>query len=350
MRGPSDLVRIYGRGLAGLCWVMVVAWFALLILVPQVTMVDQSLWRLEQPKDAAQLTLEIDRLYNEMSVMQLDRQAASGATASALDTKIAATRAAIGHMETQEIRPVKVYGPENYTRMSGFHAEIFFRTLLYAALTTVIALLVCYPIACAAAFAGRATTTVAILTALTVPYAINELLRTYAFLMVLDYHGVLNQALAALGLIDLSKEQAIPFLEYQGSVFAGMVYAYVLFTVFPIYNALESLDRAQIEAARDLGASSLRTHLRVIVPHAKPGLAVGAIMVFMLSAGSYAVPRILSRGLGGDWFTQLIYRQFFEAHNWNIGSAYSVALLVACLVFVATVMRLARVGLADMVR
>lgn len=350
MSGPSDLVRIYGRAFAAACWVLVFGWFTLLVLVPQVTMVDQSLWRMEQPKDAAQLTLDIDRLYNDLSVMKLDRADAPADKQAALDARIAETQAAIKEMETRETQPRKVYGPENYTRMSGLHAEIFLRTLAFAALTTLIALVVCYPIACAAAFAGKATTTAVILTALTIPYAINELLRTYAFLMVLDYRGVINTALSWIGIIDLDRDQAIPFLESQAAVFAGLVYAYVLFMVFPIYNALESLDKSQIEAARDLGASSLRTHWRVIIPHAKPGLAVGSIMVFMLSAGSYAVPRILSRGLGGDWFTQLIYRQFFDAHNWNIGSAYSVALLIACLVFVALVMKITRVGLKDMVR
>jgi spermidine/putrescine transport system permease protein len=346
----SDLVRIYGRGFSGLCWLLVLGWFLLLVLVPQVTMLDQSLWRLEQPKDAAQLSLDIDRLYNQLSVMKLDRQAAAGEKATALDANIAATEARLREMETREVRPRKVYGFDNYTRMSRLHFEIFIRTLLYSALTTLIALCVCYPIACAAAFAPKAATAAIILTALTVPYAINELLRIYAFLMVLDYRGVINTLLDWLGVIDLARDQSIPFLEHQGAVFAGLVYAYVLFMVFPIYNALESLDRSQIEAARDLGASSIRTHWRVIIPHAKPGLAVGATMVFMLSAGSYAVPRILSRGLGGDWFTQLIYRQFYEANNWNIGSAYAVGLLLACLAFVALVMRIARVGLRDMMR
>ena len=75
------------------------------------------------------------------------------------------------------------------------------------------------------------------------------------------------------------------------------VYAYILFMVFPVYNTIETLDPNQIEAAKDLGASTLRTHLRVVLPHAKPGIAVGSIMTFMLTAGSIAVPGLVGPGL-----------------------------------------------------
>ena len=94
-----------------------------------------------------------------------------------------------------------------------------------------------------------------------------------------------------------------------------MAYAFILFMVFPIYNMVETLDTNQIEAARDLGAPSWKIHWRIILPHAKPGIAVGAIMTFMLSAGSYAVPYIITRGVAPPWFTQLIYNKFFESAN-----------------------------------
>jgi spermidine/putrescine transport system permease protein len=151
-------------------------------------------------------------------------------------------------------------------------------------------------------------------------------------------------------LVDLERRQWVPFLEYPGATFAAMVYAYILFMVFPIYNTVQTLDPNQIDAARDLGASTWRIHRRVVIPHAKPGIAVGCIMTFMLSAGSYSVPQIMTRGLGGDWFSQLIYRQFFEANNWNIGAAYAFALLLACILFIFVVMRVAGVGIRDIAR
>ena len=113
-----------------------------------------------------------------------------------------------------------------------------------------------------------------------------------------------------------------------------MIYAYVLFMIFPIYNTIDTLDKNQVEAARDLGGSIWKIHTRVVIPHAKPGIAVGSIMTFMLSAGSIAAPEIVGRGLHPDWFSQLIYRRFFEADSWNQGSAYSLALLIACIAFI----------------
>ena len=134
-----------------------------------------------------------------------------------------------------------------------------------------------------------------------------------------------------------------------GAVLVGMVYAYVLFMVFPIYNAIESLDRAQIEAARDLGAGWPRIHRRVVIPHAKPGIATGCIMTFMLAAGSYAVPALLGSP-GSRWFTQIIYDWFFEGGNWHMGAAYAFVLLLICMGFIMIMMRVFKVGVGDIAR
>lgn len=88
----------------------------------------------------------------------------------------------------------------------------------------------------------------------------------------------------------------VPFPESGSGVFIAMVYAYILLVVFPLYNVLETLDMNQVEATRDLGASTWNLHRRVVIPHARPGIAVGCVMTFMLSAGSYAVPHIMTRG------------------------------------------------------
>lgn len=244
----------------------------------------------------------------------------------------------------------RVYGLSNYTRMSSLHVYIFARTIVYAMLVTVLSLIVCYPIAFVAAQMVTGERAALLMLGLVVPYAINELLRIYAWLMILDYQGVINSVLNWIGVVDFAKNQSIPFLQSPAAVFAAMVYAYILFMVFPIYNTLETLDRNQIDAARDLGASTWKLHWRVAIPHAKPGIAVGCVMTFMLSAGSYSVPQIMTRGQGGDWFSQLVYRQFFEANNWNIGAAYAFSLLIVCLVFVFLVMRLMGVGIREIAR
>ena len=96
------------------------------------------------------------------------------------------------------------------------------------------------------------------------------------------------------------------------------------------------------------GAGTWRVHWRVIIPHSKPGIAVGCIMTFMLAAGSFSVPHIITRGLQPKWFTQLIYDKFFESSNWNLGSAYSFTLLVICILFIMIVMAIFGVKLRQL--
>jgi spermidine/putrescine transport system permease protein len=129
-----------------------------------------------------------------------------------------------------------------------------------------------------------------------------------------------------------------------------MIYAYILFMVFPIYNTVETLDNSQIEAARDMGAPTWQIHRKIVIPHAKPGIAVGCIMTFMLSAGSYSVPAIMTRGTAEPWFAQLIYNKFFESSNWNAGSAYAFTLVITCVVFVSLMMRVFGVGIKDIAK
>jgi spermidine/putrescine transport system permease protein len=119
--------------------------------------------------------------------------------------------------------------------------------------------------------------------------------------------------------------------------------------IFPLYNAIESLDKNQIEAARDLGAPWWRIHLEVVMPYAKPGIASGCTMVFMLSAGSLAAPQFLG-GPNTLWFTSIVYDFFFQGFNWPRGAAYAFILLTACIFFVMAMLRLFKVSLGETIR
>ena len=152
--------------------------------------------------------------------------------------------------------------------------------------------------------------------------------------------GPLNFGLIGLGII----ETPIRWLSGFRSIVIGLVYTYVLFMLFPLYNAVQSLDTNQIEAAQDLGSPWWRIHWRVILPHSKPGIASGAVMVFMLSAGSILVPTLLA-STTSRWFTEIIQQWMFESQDWNTGSAYAFLLLLLCTVFVTVVMRIFRVSL-----
>ncbi|WP_445681677.1 ABC transporter permease [Radicibacter daui] len=292
-----DLYRRFGGGLTTLMVALVVFWIIMLVVLPQLLMIDFSF--------------------------------------------------------RPNLPPSKIGGPDdvhswaNYATLfrNQVHLTIFFKTIWASSLVTFITLIVCYPMAYYLAQVAKPQRTAQMLLLLVIPFWINEILRTFAWWIIFAYAGPLNGLLTALGILD----QPFRWMSGNGVVIVGMVYAYILFMVFPIYNALESLDRNQIDAARDLGSGWLRVHRRIAIPHAKPGIATGCIMTFMLAAGSYAVPALLGSP-GSRWFTEIIYNWFFEGGNWNQGAAYAMILLLLCLFFILLMMKLFRVGLADIAK
>jgi spermidine/putrescine transport system permease protein len=242
--------------------------------------------------------------------------------------------------------PEDVYTLKNYIVLfsTPLHRAIFLKTIWSSVIVTGVALAICYPIAFYIAKVAKGARLSWILMGLIIPYWINELLRIFAWQLILADKGILNQFLLLLGIIS----DPINFRAGNGAVIMGMAYAYVLFMVFPLYNAMESLDRNQIDAARDLGSSRLRIHWRIVIPHAKPGIAVGCIMTFMLAAGSIAAPQLLGSP-SSFWFTQIIYTNF-ETANWNQGAAYAMVLAVLCLVFIMVMLKIFKVSLKDLAK
>lgn len=252
-------------------------------------------------------------------------------------------------------------GPEDYYTLENYLAlvrgtdlstwtfpndfRVFIRTIWGAALVTALSLVVCYPIAWYVAKLARPQQAALLLLLMVIPFWVNEILRTFAWYIILAYQGPLNALLLALGIL----EKPVRWLSGSGGVLIGMVYAFLLFMMFPLINALETLDMNQVEAAEDLGAPWWQIHRRIIVPHAKPGIAVGCIMVFVLAASSYIVPALLGSP-GTRWFTETIYVWFFEGQNWPRGSAYAFILLGLCIGFIMLMMRIFKVGLADIAK
>ncbi len=225
----------------------------------------------------------------------------------------------------------------------------FIRTLLTSFVVTGLALMVCYPIAYYLAKVATSRWLNVLMLGLLVPFWVNEVLRAYAWRTLMAKKGLLNQLWTGMGFdpIEFFNYQ-IPVLNANIALFVGLIYSYILFMVFPMYSAMESLDKNQIEAARDLGASWGRVHRKVVIPHAKPGIASGCIVTFMLVAGSYIVPVLLG-GRSSFWFTQAIESQF-SVLNWNGGSAYALVLEFICLVFIMIMMKVFRVTLRDITR
>ena len=222
---------------------------------------------------------------------------------------------------------------------------VFFNTILTAIFVTVINLCFCYPIAFYMAKVANANAARLLIVALIIPFWINELLRSFALRILFAGEGVINNVLMSLGFID----SGINFIAMDIALYTGLTYAYILLMIFPLYNAIESLDTNQLEAAKDLGSSTIRTHWRIVIPHAKAGIASGCTMVFMLTAGALATPVVLSSP-NTYWFTQLIYQWFNMNDNWSRGSAYSILLLSVSVVFVLMMMKLFKVKIGEIVR
>ncbi len=225
------------------------------------------------------------------------------------------------------------------------HLKAFVLTIVASLAVTFFSFCFCYPLSYFMAQVARPSRLRLLMLLLIVPFWVNEILRAFALRILFGTSGLINNVLIGLGLL----AEPIDFLGIDVALYTGLAYAYLLLMMFPLYNAIESLDKNQIEAARDLGAPWWHIHLNVVMPFAKPGIASGCTMVFMLSAGALAAPQILG-GPNTLWFTPIVYDRFYQAFNWPQGSAYAFILLLTCIVFVLAVMKVFKVSLGEITR
>ncbi|NLL39378.1 MAG: ABC transporter permease [Clostridiales bacterium] len=213
---------------------------------------------------------------------------------------------------------------DNFTRMGSFWA-VFTRSILLALIATIICLLVGYPLACALAREGPRLQRI-FLMLIMLPMWMNFLLRTYAWMTILENTGLINSILSLLGLPNIS------IINTQGAVVLGMIYNYLPFMVLPIYSVLVKIDSSVIEAAQDLGANSYQVFLKIILPLSLPGVLSGITMVFVPSVSTFVISRLLGGGknmLLGD----LIEMQFLgSAYNPHLGSAISLIMMIIIVV------------------
>ncbi|WP_425105888.1 ABC transporter permease [Ancylobacter sp.] len=252
--------------------------------------------------------------------------------------------------------PKDLYTLENYryflfgsttstAEWNWLHIKAFFLTIGVSILITLINFAICYPLAFHMAQSASAARLRVLLLLLILPYWVNEILRAFAFRVLLSSGGIINQLLMGSGLTS----EPIDFLGADVGLYMGLSYAYLLMMIFPLYNAIESLDRNQVEAARDLGAPWWHIHAFIVLPHAKPGIASGCTLVFMLTAGALAAPLVLG-GPRTLWFTPIVYDRFYQAFNWPQGAAYAFILLVSCILFVLVVLKAFRLSLGEITR
>jgi len=237
---------------------------------------------------------------------------------------------------------------ENFSEM-GSYAKVFTRSFVLSAIATVICLLIGYPIAYAISKESSMFQRIAMMLVM-LPMWINFLLRTYAWMSILENTGLLNSFFDTIGLFDLVnwiglKLAADPsayepitnfqMINTQGAVILGMVYNYLPFMIMPIHSVIVKIDKSMIEAARDLGADSKTTFRKVIFPLSLPGVLSGITMVFVPSVSTFILSRLLGGGttmLLGD----LIEMQFMGgAYNPHLGSAIALVMMIVVMICMA---------------
>jgi spermidine/putrescine transport system permease protein len=233
----------------------------------------------------------------------------------------------------------------NYLRaLEPLYLEIFGKSVAVAGLTTLICLIVAFPVALAIVFAPVRWRPLLLLLIM-LPFWTNLLIRTYALIAVLRTEGYANSSMAWLwggasglkaliGFQPLTAWQPIDLLYNNFAVVVGLIYVHLPFMVLPLYAALDRLDRSLIEASLDLGASHFRTLIRIVAPLAAPGIWSGVIITFIPALGAYLTPDLLG-GPDSQMIANVIERQFKRANDWPFGAALSFLLMYATFIMVA---------------
>ena len=216
---------------------------------------------------------------------------------------------------------------ENYARaLDPLYVKILWRSLGMALFTTIFCLLCGYPFAYFIAFAPARLKNL-LLILLIIPFWTNFLIRTYAWIVILQEEGLINSLLLSIGVI----RQPLNLLYTPTSVMLGMVYGYLPFMVLPLYSSLEKLQPALLEASMDLGANRLKTFLHVTLPLTAPGIAAGIVLVFIPTIGEFIIPDILG-GAKTVLIGNLITNQFLTARDWPFGAAITFIVVLFVLV------------------
>lgn len=218
----------------------------------------------------------------------------------------------------------------------------FVRTALYAIITTFITFLLAMPVSFYIAKLAKTRVQGALMILLLLPFWVSELVRIYGWMILLRESGVLNFFMLKLGIIDTP----IEMLYNDATMIMGLVYTSMLFMVVPLVSVMESLDDSLIEAAHDLGAGQFTIWRTIIIPHCKPGITSGSIVVFMLALGNYLTPNLMG-GKNSLWFTEQIYNQFIASFNWNQGSAFGFLLLLLSSLIIWVGLKLTRQKLGE---
>lgn len=218
------------------------------------------------------------------------------------------------------------YDLDDSLLFNPIYINIMLRSVGLAAMTTVLCLIIGFPVAYFIARQPEEKRNLFMLM-VTIPFWTNLLIRTYAWILILTRNGVIDARLQSLGF----EPGTFDLLYTNWAILLGLVYSYLPFMVLPLYASLEKMDFRLIEAASDLYASKWQAARQIIVPLAKPGIVAGSLLVFIPSIGAFIAPDLLGGGkrlmLGS-----LIHFQFATARNWPFGAAVSIILMLLVMV------------------
>jgi putrescine transport system permease protein len=216
---------------------------------------------------------------------------------------------------------------ENYALLASdsLYVTSYLRSLLIAATSTLLLLLIGYPIAYGIARAPRRAQHV-LVAAIVLPFLTAFLIRIYAWINILQREGLLNDALLALGLIG----EPLVWLSTDTAIYIGIVYSYLPFMVLPLYASLEKTDETLLEAAADLGCPWWKAFWLVTVPLSLPGIVAGALLCFIPITGEFVIPDLLG-GSGALMIGQTLWTEFFSNKDWPVAAALAMVLLIILL-------------------
>lgn len=226
----------------------------------------------------------------------------------------------------------------NYDRAltSPIYRNIFWRTLEIAGMATVIALLLAYPIGYYIGAVASPKRQGVLLLLVLIPFWTSYIVRTYAWIGILQSNGFLDSALGWIPGLPTD------LLYSRAAVIVGFVHVFLPIMILPIYASARNLDRRYIEAAHDLGATPLRTFIRVVLPLTMPGIIAGIVLFFIPVFGSFVTPQLLG-GTGDVMMGNVIANQFGEAFNWPFGAALSIVMTIIVVIAMTLFFRFADV-------
>ena len=206
-------------------------------------------------------------------------------------------------------------------------------SLKMAAISTVITLLIGYPMAYVIARAPQHRRNI-LLMLVVLPFWTSFLLRVYAWIGILKGNGVINNLLMSMGVID----EPLVLLQTNFAVYLGIVYSYLPFMILPLYATLVKLDEAYLEASADLGARPFVTFLNVTLPLSVPGIIAGSLLVFIPAVGEFVIPALLG-GPDTLMIGSVLWNEFFSNRDWPVASAVAIVMLVVLVMPIAILQR-----------